>query len=475
MKKQFTLFSLLAVTVFILASMSYDENQKTMQKNYIFSMFNDEPVLPSTPFEYENISFPGHIKFDTIETGYDGEPIDTTILDLVDDDISTLGRVLFYDKTLSAMENISCASCHEQEFSFAQPEQFSEGISSLTTRNSMQLNDLGWSNNDGFFWDMSFSNLADMINLPLKDENEIGAVMEDVVVKMNATNYYPELFEKAFGSSAINEDRIVAAIGNFISSMVSFDSRFDQQADLGFAGFTESETRGLEVFQLNCATCHKEGSFDLFNNFDESNQIVLELPFLFTNGLDANPDDIGAGEWASGFDGLYKLPTMRNIGVTAPYMHNGSLETLDDVIEFYSEDVVDTEWGFLIPPGGFQFTDTQKADLKAFLLTLTDETFLTDEKFSDPFDAVINNNLAQEFIQVSISPNPMSTYAVIELENEANEVIKMELYNEVGQLVTSDTFKGNTYQLDKNALAVGLYSVRLQGETKSKTIKLIVQ
>ncbi len=473
MKKQFTLSVLLVSAILVLASMSFDEETKTSQRNFIFSMFNDEPALPETPFDYGDISFPAHINSDTIETGYEGDHIDTTILDIVQDDKSTLGRVLFYDKKLSAMENMSCATCHKQEFSFAEDKDLSEGISSLTKRNSMQLNDLGWSNTDGFFWDMSFSNLKDMIGLPLKDENEIGAVIEDVVVKMNATNYYPELFEKAYGSAEITEDKIVDAIANFISSMVTFNSRFDQEANKGFVGFTEQEMHGLELFKENCGTCHKEGSF-AFNQMDHSNEIIFELPFLFTNGLEKNPEDVGVGEWAPGFDGLYKLPTMRNIAETGPYMHDGRFETLDDVLDFYSDDVVETDWSFLIPPGGFQFTDSEKSDIKAFLETLTDESFLTDVKWSDPFASIVNIGNT-EVLEVAISPNPMNSYAIIELDNPTNELVQVELYNEVGQLVKSDSFSGSTYQLDKNALVAGMYNVRLQSENKYKTIKLIVQ
>lgn len=474
MKKQFLLSFLLVSAVLIMASMSYDEDTKTANKNFIFSMFNDEPVLPAAPYEYSDISFPGHITSDTIETGYEGDHIDTTILDIVQDDKSTLGRVLFYDKKLSAMENLSCGSCHKQEFSFAEDKDLSEGITSLTKRNSLQLNDLGWSNTDGFFWDMSFSTLEEMIGLPLKDENEIGAVMEDVVVKMNATTYYADLFENAFGSAEITEERIVEALGNFISSMVTFNSRFDQEANTGFANFTQSELNGLELFQVNCGVCHKEGSFNVTGQFPNSNEVVFELPFLFTNGLETNPEDIGAGEWAAGFDGLYKLPTMRNIAQTGPYMHDGRFETLDDVLDFYSDDVVETEWGFLIPPGGFKFTDTEKSDLKAFLNTLTDDSFLTDDKWSDPFSSIVGIE-NEQVLEVAISPNPMSTFAIIELDNPNNEVIKMELYNEVGQLVKADSFSGSTYQLDKNALSSGMYSVKLQGDKKHKTIKLIVQ
>jgi cytochrome c peroxidase len=191
MKKN-TLITSFVILLFV-GFMSISFN--TSQKKVVFTFMNDAPNLPETPYEYSDIEFPQHVFDDDIPTGYEGHPTDTTVLDFVDDDISTLGRVLFYDEKLSALENLSCASCHSQEFSFAENTQFSQGISSLTTRNSMALNDLSWEGKTGFFWDMEFSNLEDMLDIPFKDENEIGADIDEVVIKMNNTDYYPELFE----------------------------------------------------------------------------------------------------------------------------------------------------------------------------------------------------------------------------------------------------------------------------------------
>ena len=471
MPKKLTLsFFFLACLTFLISSANIYQS-----KSFIFTFLNEEPALPEIPYEYSDINFPDHISINSATTGYYGS-IDTTILDFIDDDISTLGRVLFYDEKLSALENMSCASCHKQEFSFAENVDFSEGISTLTTRNSLQLNDLGWSNNDGFFWDMEFSNMEDMISIPFKDENEIGANMAEVSTKMLATEYYPELFEKAFGDIDITEERIIDALTNFISSMVTFNSRFDDEANIDFQGFTEEENLGKDLFTVNCATCHIEGSQNtFFTNFDNSNQIVFQRPFLFSNGLEADPEDLGVGDWMNGFSGLYKLPTMRNIEITAPYMHDGSLETLDEVIDFYSEDVVFNDWNSLIPEGGFQFTPVEKDALKAFLVTLTDDSFTKDPKWSNPFPASPVNNHQTETIELQVSPNPMVGYALIELENSTNAEVSLHVYNNTGSLIKQDKFIGNQYELDKGNMIPGVYSILLQTGNKKNTIRLIVQ
>lgn len=477
MKKHLLTYLFLTSAVIFFVSMSFDEDSKTLNKNFIFSFLDESPTLPDVPFAYSDISFPSHFGNDTIQTGYDGE-VDTTILDFVNDDKSTLGRVLFYDKKLSALENMSCGTCHKQQFSFAENKDLSQGISTLTKRNSLQLNDLGWTHNEGFFWDMSFGDMKNMIGLPLKDPNEVGAVIEDIVIKMNNTDYYPELFEKAYGDFEITEDRIVESIVHFISSMTTFNSKFDQEAEKNFSGFTAQEKEGLQLFSFNCATCHSEGSIFGINNPDlpNSNEIVLEFPFIFTNGLEANPEDKGVGEWAPGMDGLYKVTTMRNIELTAPYMHDGRFETLDEVLDFYSDDVVMTNWNFFIPEGGFNFSSSDKAALKAFLLTLTDESFKTEVRWSDPFNAIVpvkENKI--ENLTLSVSPNPMNTFAIIEIENPTNEEFKLELYDEIGRLVKSDKFSGTSYQMDKNALNSGFYNIVISNQNSRNNIKLIVQ
>jgi len=307
------------------------------------------PVLPDDPHNYRDQGFPEHLIFT------DWGSNDSTILDLVTDDGATLGSVLLFDEKLSANENLSCGTCHKQAKSFADETPLSMGVTENTTRNSMQLNDLGWTNRVGFFWDMSESDLKNMISLPLKNENEIGLTdIDQLIDKLNDTDYYPKLLENAFGDSENSEERISDALTQFISSMTTFNSKFDK-SHLDESILSESEINGRDIFKQTCEFCHVDGnSFFFFEG-------ILDFPFIFNNGL-SETADLGAGVvFGDKFNHLFKVPTLRNIVQTSPYMHDGRFDTLEEVIDHYSEDIEANVWtGEFIPEGGFQFTDTQK-------------------------------------------------------------------------------------------------------------------
>jgi len=473
MKKQLLLFSSLGLCVLLLS------NFKLHTNSFIFTLVNEEPVLPSEPFSYDDVEFPEHLLSssfkDTIDSGYRSGGVDTLAFDLLENDISTLGRVLFYDKKLSALENISCANCHRQSLSFAENKQFSEGINAPTRRNSMNLNDIAWTNNERFFWDMSETDLHEMISLPLTDENEIGADMNDIEIKLGLTTYYPELFEKAFGDAAINEERIVDALVNFISSMTTFNSKFDQQAAVGFSGFTQQEILGKDLFSANCSTCHVQGDHDnFFIDFPDENISTLEMiPFLFNNGLPEDTDDHGAGEWDEAFNNLFKLPSLRNIELTAPYMHDGRFETLEEVVQFYSEESIANEWSFMIPDGGFQFSDEQEAALVSFLKTLTDDSFLTNPRWSDPFGnstSVPDNS----FENLVIKPNPFSEQSILEFDNSLGKLTSINIFSAGGRLVKHDNFSSSTYAFNKTEFSPGMYIIEIIQGDRRQTQKLIV-
>lgn len=450
-------------------------------KSFVITTVNEAPVLPETPFDYNDITFPEHLLTpEDLPTGYEAGPVDTSTIAGLDNDIATLGRVLFYDEKLSALENISCASCHLQEKSFADDVALSEGISSLTKRNSMALNDLGWSNKSHFFWDMSETDLHEMIVLPLTDENEIGANMNDIQTKLSSTEYYPELFEKAFGTATINEERIVDAIVHFINSMVTFNSKFDRASANKFNDFTEEEIHGLELFSAHCTSCHSQGSHNPFGIFNEeeffpSGLSELDLfPFIFNNGLPIDEDDNGAGGWNEDFENLFKVPSLRNVALTGPYMHDGRFESLDEVLDHYSEDVEENEWTIFIPPSGFNFNRSEKDALIAFMNTLTDESFKTNEKWSNPFEP---SSSIPELTELNfvIKPNPMFSEATIEFENPNNDQVLVNILSSTGQLIETRKINDEFITLDKNRFSAGMYFVQVQlGEAKSLK-KLIVQ
>ena len=461
MKRIFTVSLALCCLIFILSNFTLPDVH-----SFVMTVVVDKPNLPEDPFTYDDAEFPEHLFNIDEGIGYEGGGRDTLALSVLDNDIATLGRVLFYDKKLSALEDISCGSCHRQELSFAENKSFSEGVISDTKRNSMHLNDLGWSNADGFTWDMRETDLHEMIILPLTDVNEIGANIDDVRIKLEQTIYYPELFSNAFGDAEISEERIVDALVQFITSMTTFNSRFDEQVVSNFDDFNDKEMLGLELFSSNCSTCHSQGAHLVFGGEIEDN-IINAFPFIFTNGLPVDPDDAGAGEWDESLDNLFKVPTLRNIELTAPYMHDGRFNNLEEVIDHYSDDVIDNEWSFFIPPGGFNFSDFEKEALLTFLETLTDDTFGSNPRWSNPFSNSVDT-VEPPIAELKLAPNPMSDIAIISFANEENKLVSINIINSSGMLMKHDQFVGSEYQIEKGDFAAGMYSIQLiMGDQKS--------
>ncbi len=449
------------------------------QSSFIMTVVGDSPVLPEVPFDYNDITFPPHLIPEPGDpsTGYTSF-VDTSSMKIeVSNDVATLGRVLFYDEKLSAMESISCATCHDQALSFTENKAFSDGVNELTKRNSMHLNDLGWSNQDHFAWDMRAHELNEMIGLPLRDENEIGANIIEVAAKLSDTEYYPDLFAKAYGDSEVTEERIADALTQFIESMVTFNSKFDEGANNNFENFTLQELRGKDLF-TNCSTCHVQGSeVAAFVGFNALELNLLELfPFVFNNGLPMDQDDRGAGEWNEEFNDLFKLPSLRNIELTAPYMHDGRFQSLQEVVDHYSEGIVENDWNTFLEPPGFGFSYQEKADLIAFLKTLTDKTFITDEKWSNPFGLTSTNNPGDKgFEDIVLRPNPMSDRASIEFKNDKNQLVSINILSSDGQLIKHDKTTENRYVLNKDDFGTGMYFIQMIMDDARSTQKLIVK
>jgi cytochrome c peroxidase len=334
--------------------------------------------LPDTPYRYAGIELPQHFR----ETAsFDNTPADNPITDAG----ATLGRVLFYDTQLSANNTKSCGSCHVQKHSFVDPNRFSEGFEGRQTdRHAMNLVDLRYYPRGRFFWDERGGNLEEMVLLPVQNPIEMGEDLSRLPQKLAALDPYPELFRRAYGDAAVTERRMAMALAQFLRSMVSYQSRYDEgRARVAasfddFDNFTVQENRGKALFMRHCATsCHLP--------FQDAHFFML---FPANNGVDENvlTSDGGVGDITlRGPDlGVFKAPSLRNIDVAAPYMHDGRLATLEAVIDHYSRDFkrhpnLDARMRPL------NFTESEKAALVAFLKTLTDQTFLNDPKFSDPF------------------------------------------------------------------------------------------
>jgi cytochrome c peroxidase len=355
--------------------------------------------LPETPYDYATLDLPAHLMTNSLlgpnqeaAVDHDNEPGDNPLTD----DGATLGRVLFYDKNLSANGTISCASCHQQEHGFSDPKVLSEGYESHSTRrHSMGLINARFYNRGRFFWDERAATLEEQVLMPIQDSVEMGMTLATLVSAVENQPYYPILFENAFGDDQITADRISKALAQFIRSIVSTQSRYDivrvteTNPEQLFADFTASENRGKALFMRpvplgggGCIGCHASEAF------------INPDPGATNNGLDlASTDDLGVYEAipAPQFLGAFKVPSLKNIELTAPYMHDGRFATLEEVINHYSEGIKahpNLAPALRDPQGNpvkINFTDQEKADLLAFLKTLTDRTIATEAKWSDPF------------------------------------------------------------------------------------------
>jgi len=337
--------------------------------------------LPATPYGYANVELPAH--FTQPGANHDNTPPDNPM----SDDGATLGRVLFYDTRLSANNTTSCGSCHVQAHAFADPKPSSRGLhGGLTDRRAMPLVNLRYYQRARFFWDERAGNLEEMVLLPIQNRIEMGQDLKRVVDMLARDATYPVLFGRAFGDRQITEERIGKALAQFVRSIVSYRSRYDegraraQSARDDFGNFTRQENRGKALFMRNCSTCHmKEGNEDFF---------VTTPANTGLRGNDHPAADGGVGDVTLRPTdlGSFKSPSLRNVEVTAPYGHDGRFATLDAVIDHYSNNaILDPNIGYMIPVGPLKYTTSEKAALIAFLDTLTDRTLLTDARFSNPF------------------------------------------------------------------------------------------
>ncbi|MDX2135616.1 MAG: cytochrome c peroxidase [Saprospiraceae bacterium] len=336
----------------------------------------------------------------------------------IDDKKATLGRVLFYDKNLSADKTISCASCHRQDKAFSDVSAVSTGIfGQKTLRNSSPLaNTVHFQTHyqavNGaqplLFWDHRASDVRHQSAQTFENPLEMGMPMHEVVARVRSLSHYPYLWKQAFGHFEPTEAELLESLEAFVGAMGAGNSRFDQAMTAtagivpeGFTvdtiitmmyygttpsdttiitlpvlvpGFTVSETRGLRIFVDNCSNCHSP-----IRTFQEV--------FAACNGLDADYHDEGLGAVTGRPEdmGVFKSPSLRNIALTAPYMHDGRFKTLDEVVNFYSVQVASHPNLHPSMKKNLVLSMEQRADLVAFLHTLTDVSITKDEDFKSPF------------------------------------------------------------------------------------------
>jgi cytochrome c peroxidase len=337
--------------------------------------------LPETPYHYADIELPAHFRTAAARR-FDNTPPSNPVTDHG----ATLGRVLFYDTRLSASNNTSCGTCHLQKNAFVDPNRTSKGHEGkLTDRNSMSLVNLRYYPRGRFFWDERAATLEEQVLMPIQSKIEMGQDLNQVTALLARDQHYPELFRKAFGDSEVTPRRMSRALSQFLRSMVSYESKYDEgvarvlSVREPFDNFTAQENRGKVLFLGRCANCHMPGG--------QEAHFIMNLPR--NNGLDATTRvaDNGVGDITLNVRqlGLFKSPSLRNVEVTGPYMHDGRLANLDAVIEHYSREVKPHPNVDGRVRRRLNFNASEKAALVAFLKTLTDQKFITDPKFSDPF------------------------------------------------------------------------------------------
>lgn len=290
-----------------------------------------------------------------------------------------LGRMLFYDPILSADNTQSCASCHAQDFSFTDNgRKLSVGIDGTEGfRNSMSLLNAGWIR--GHNWDGSAETLEEQAFEPVTNPVEMHNTWPQAVAALKAHEIYPDLFFNAFGTRYIDSTHVVKALAQFERTLISGNSKWDRYLR-GEVQLSITETKGFEVFFTEKGDCFHCHTTILFTDNEFHNN---GLDSIFTDrGLyevTGNPNDIGK----------FRTPTLRNLVYTAPFMHDGRFETLEEVIDFYSEGL---KFSPTIDPlmknvnqGGVQLTQEEKESLIAFIKTLTDTTFVNNPEFSNPF------------------------------------------------------------------------------------------
>ena len=302
-----------------------------------------------------------------------------------------LGRHLFYEKKLSGDNSMSCGSCHAPANAFSDPNQFSTGIQGIQgSRHSMALVNLGWSN--FFFWDGRSKTLEEQVLMPVRDPIEMHETWTNATTKLQSDATYREMFYKAFGTTQPDSILAAKALAQFLRTLISGSSKFDVMYK--YENGLPLSVAEQQIF--NQITIEQWGGYDLFKSLNGAdcfhchNGPLMQVEKFSNNGLDATFTDLGRGAITGNpnDNGKFKVPTLRNIEFSAPYMHDGRFATLDDVINHYSHTI---EMSPTIDPliefafqGGVQLDAQEKNLLKQFLLTLSDEEFINNPAFKEP-------------------------------------------------------------------------------------------
>lgn len=420
-------------------------------------------------FNYENQFIPEYINKDNTTTNQ------------ITDEIATLGRVLFYDKNLSSNQTIACASCHQQDRAFGDSEIQSIGLDGgLTGRHSMRLINARFAAETKFFWDERALTLEEQTTMPIRDHIEMGYSgtngdpdINDLLLELEELEYYQTLFEFVFGDSEITEERMQLALAQFVRSIQSFDSRFDEglsqvnNINQNFPNYTTQENLGKNIFILppnnggaGCIGCHQGPEFDI-------NPISLNNGVILVAGSSSDIDLTNT-----------RAPSLRDIvnpdgTLNGPLMHNGTFNSLLEVVNHYNQipnDPNNTNLDPILRPGGqpqnLNLSQNEKEALVAFLETLTGVDVYTNEKWSNPFDengeiTIIGGSLfvsENEFENnISLYPNPINEVLNIAI-TDGN--YSLNIFNLLGQKIYSQIFT-NSISINLSNLNSGFFIVTI--------------
>lgn len=288
-----------------------------------------------------------------------------------------LGRYLFYDPLLSKDKSIACSNCHQYFAAFANLDHpVSHGVDlCFGTRNAPPLFNLAWQKE--FMWDGGVKHIEVSPLTAITSTCEMASSLDTITDRLKKSPVYPEMFQKAFGTTEINSQRVLRALAQFTAMLISANSKYDKyiRKELG-GNFTDEEEKGYELFKLHCSSCHTE---PLFTDLSYRN-----------NGLDEISEDPGRDTITNNESdrGKFRVPSLRNVELTSPYMHDGRFETLEEVLDHYNNGVknnvnLDPLLKKNTKPGIPLTTEEQK-QIIAFLKTLTDTTFVNDKRFQQP-------------------------------------------------------------------------------------------
>jgi len=284
-----------------------------------------------------------------------------------------LGRKLFFDPRLSRTNTISCGSCHQPFSAFAQLEHpVSHGVEDqLGTRNSPALFNLNW--HTSFFWDGGVNHIEMQPISPIQNPVEMDESFDNIITKLSSDEDYKTRFKTVFGSDTIDSQRILKSLAQFMGMLVSANSRYDKYMRGEEGGvLSEQELKGLNIYRQNCASCHKE---PLFSDFSFRNN---GLPLTSVN-------DSGRAHITRNAADLFKfkVPSLRNLKYSSPYMHDGRFATLENVLDHYASGIHSSPTLDPLLQNGIQLTVEERENLLAFLNTLNDEEFVKDPRFQE--------------------------------------------------------------------------------------------